>query len=185
MRRDRGVLRARGLPAPCSSVASPVPSTASCAGSDTSASSVARIRSMPFWCARRLTTPSSGTSARSQLQRRLYGALVDRACARDSLPCSVRADNGSVAGFHTAVSMPFRMPCRRAGAMAHQSVESMAVLRCLNFARIRRAHRRDAIGERDPAFDERHRAVEFEPVDRPQIAQEVRVASNVARSKMP
>ena len=67
-------------------------------------------RSMPFWWVRRVTTVASGTSStakpsRSSSARRFGVTTGQRGRDRTSASMSV-----SVAGFHTSVSMPLRMP---------------------------------------------------------------------------
>ena len=71
--------------------------------------------------------------------------------------------------------MPFRMPCRRRNAMPNQSIESLSVFRRLDFRGVSRADRGDAVCKRDARFDERHRTVELEAVERPQTPKGARV----------
>ena len=79
------------------------------------------------------------------------------------------AGAGSVAGSHTASSMPLRMPRSDARAMAQQAVESHAAFGRADFRRVRRRHGGDAIGKREPRLEIADGAVVLDAVDRPRV----------------
>ena len=79
-------------------------------------------------------------------------------------PCSPRAaagasrrrwrpGAGSVAGSHTASSMPFRMPVSTSARCAQQPVESHAALRRADLRRVGRRHGGDPVRERQPGLE--------------------------------
>ena len=102
-----------------------------------------------------VSMPKRSFSARLFCRRRPSRAAV-----------KVAARCGSVAGFQTASSMPFRMPETTSERSAQQPVERHAALRRADLGGVGRRDGRDAIGELQPGLQEADAAEILDAVDR-------------------
>ena len=114
-------------------------------------------------------------SPASRWSAALHCALPPRSSASK---CAARC--GSVAGFHSSTSMPFRTPTQIASALGEDAVEAAAVGGGLDLARVGRAHRREqrAAVERGLGEVERAEVLELARVVvlRPEAGDEHRAA---------
>ncbi len=121
---------------------------------------------MPFCDVNRLTTPSTNAAGSRSSPKRVCSAalLTERRAMRLASKRAARC--GSVAGFHTASSMPLRMPVKTPGPLAQQAVEPHPVLGRADLGGVGRRHRGDPVGQREPRLEVADRAVVFDAVQR-------------------
>ena len=147
----------------------------------TMAGSASATRSMPFWSVRRLTTPSRNVAGldvepQARLQRGLVrGALRETApvVARGQVHVGRRIPHGFVDAVQDA-----RQHVR---PLAQQPVEAHAAFGRADLRRVRRRHRRDAVGEREPRLQEADRAVVLDAVDGVRVRRQAQLREQLAR----
>ncbi len=140
---------------------------------------------MPFCQVRRLTTQKSGAVGRFQAEARLDARAVGGAPAERARRVGARRGVGSVAGFHTSVSMPLTMPVSTSRAGAQQAVEAHAAARRADLGGVGRADGGDRVGELQAALQEADIAVILDAVDARRLRRAGRRSAKIAGGKLP